>query len=292
MNRAGYYLREGISSVFIHSLMSFATVCVIVSCLLLMGSFSLIAININNIITGLEEENQIIAYVDETLSNEEAEALGTELLRVGNVKDVYFITREEAMENFISQYEDNELFSDIDAKVFRNRFIVKLEDNSLMGVTQNNLTKVSGIVKVNAHLEISKGFITIKKIANIVSLSIVALLFLVSMFIMSNTIKLTTFTRRNEIAIVKMMGASNSFIRWPFTVEGMFLGLLGAGIAYLFQWGLYMFLAEKIAGSSLRFLTVMSFGSIAVPVFGAFVAMGIIVGVFGSRIAIRSYLRV
>jgi cell division transport system permease protein len=292
MNRAGYYLREGISSVFIHSLMSFATVCVIVSCILLMGSFSLIAININNIITGLEEENQIIAYVDETLSNEEAEALGTELLRVGNVKDVYFITREEAMENFISQYEDNELFSDIDAKVFRNRFIVKLEDNSLMGVTQNNLTKVSGIVKVNAHLEISKGFITIKKIANIVSLSIVALLFLVSMFIMSNTIKLTTFTRRNEIAIVKMMGASNSFIRWPFTVEGMFLGLLGAGIAYLFQWGLYMFLAEKIAGSSLRFLTVMSFGSIAVPVFGAFVAMGIIVGVFGSRIAIRSYLRV
>ena len=292
MNRAGYYLREGVSSVFTHSLMSFATVCVIVSCLLLMGSFSLIAININNIITGLEEENQIIAYVDETLSNEAAEALGAELMKVGNVKEVTFITREEAMDSFISQYEDNDLFSDIDAKVFRNRFIVKLEDNSLMEVTQNNLTKVSGIAKVNAHLEISRGFLTIKKIANIVSLSIVALLFLVSMFIMSNTIKLTTFTRRNEIAIVKMMGASNSFIRWPFTVEGMFLGLLGAGIAYLFQWGLYMFLTEKIAGSTLRFLTVMSFGSIAIPVFGAFVAVGIIVGVFGSRIAIRSYLRI
>lgn len=292
MNRAGYYIKEGISSVFTHSLMSFATVCVIVSCLLLMGSFSLIALNINRIIAGLEEENMAIAYVDEALSNEEAEALGAQLLKVGNVEDVTFITREEAMESFISQYDDNDLFSDVDAKVFRNRFIVRLEDNGLMEFTRDNIQKVPGIAKVSAHLEISRGFITIKQIANAVSLSIVALLFLVSMFIMSNTIKLTTFTRRNEIAIVKMMGASNSFIRWPFTVEGMFLGLLGACIAYMLQWGLYMFLARKIAASALRFLSVMSFGSIAIPVFGAFACMGILVGVFGSRIAIRSYLRI
>jgi cell division transport system permease protein len=148
------------------------------------------------------------------------------------------------------------------------------------------------IAWVSAHLELSRGFITVRNIANTVSISIVALLFLVSMFIMSNTIKLTTFTRRNEIAIVKMMGASNGFIRWPFTVEGMFIGLVGSCIAFLFQWALYMLLADKVASSALGFLKVLPFGGIAPYVFGAFAAVGLIVGVFGSRIAIRSYLRV
>jgi cell division transport system permease protein len=132
----------------------------------------------------------------------------------------------------------------------------------------------------------------VRSIANIVSLAIVGLLFLVSMFIMSNTIKLTTFTRRNEIAIVKMMGASNSFIRWPFTVEGMFIGLVGSCIAFMFQWALYMLLADKVAASALSFLKVIPFSSIAHYVLAVFVAVGLIVGVFGSRIAIRSYLRV
>jgi cell division transport system permease protein len=292
LNRIGYYLKEGILSVFTNSLMSFATICMIVSCLLLMGSFSLLAVNINKIIADLEAQNQVIAYVDETLTNEEAMALDDSLLAVGNVSSVQFITREQAMETFLKPYGDNSLFDDIDASVFRNRFIVSLDDVALTEATAKNLANVAGIAWVSAHLEISRGFVAVRNIATFVSIAIVALLFLVSMFIMSNTIKLTTFTRRNEIAIVKMMGASNSFIRWPFTVEGMFMGLIGSCIAFLLQWALYMLLADKVAASALSFLTIIPFGGISLYVLGVFVAVGLIVGVFGSRIAIRSYLRV
>ncbi len=292
MNRIGYYLKEGICGVFDHGLMSFATVCMIVSTLLLMGGFSLLAVNINKIIADLESQNQVAAYVDENLSDEEAEALGGKLLEVGNVASVTFITREQAMESFLSQYEDNSLFEDIDASVFRNRFIVNLEDLGLMETTARNLADVPGIVKVSAHLEISRGFITVRGIVNAVSWAIVGLLLVVSMFIMSNTIKLTTFARRNEIAIIKMMGASNGFIRWPFTVEGMFMGLMGSCVAFMLLWALYTLLARKVAASALGFLKIIPFGGISLYVLGAFVGVGLAVGVFGSRVAIRSYLRV
>ena len=293
MSRFKYYLKEGFGSIFTHGLMSFATVCVMIACLILMGSFVLISVNLNRTMNYLESQNQMMAFVDETYSEEEARALRPELMKIDNVSDAEFVSRRDARDSFLGKFEKNSIFDDVDYSVFRDRFIIHLKDIRLMADTQQALAGVTGIARVNAHLEISRGFTAVRRVLKIVSITIVALLFLVSLFIMSNTVKLTTFNRRNEIAVVKMIGASNGFISWPFMVEGVILGLTGAMLAYLLQWSLYTAICTKITTSaSLSFLMLLSFGQIALPLLVCFGAVGIFVGVFGSQIAIRNYLRV
>ncbi|MBQ5503969.1 MAG: permease-like cell division protein FtsX, partial [Oscillospiraceae bacterium] len=121
-NRLGYYIKEGIVSVFNHGFMSFASICIIVACLLIMGTFTLLSLNIDNMIDAMESENQILAYVDESLSEEEARALEPVIERIPNVADAQFISREEAMETFVNSHENSTIFEGVDATVFRHRF--------------------------------------------------------------------------------------------------------------------------------------------------------------------------
>ena len=292
MNRWGYYIREGLDSIFTHSLMSVATVCVILACLLIMGSFALVSLNVNSIIDYMEDQNQILAFVDESLSEEDARNLEGVLLKLDNVASVSFVTREEAMENFLTRLEENSLYDDVDATVFRHRFVVNLENIEIMARTQQELADVPGIARVNAHLGISRGLVTVRNVVNTVSLVMIVLLFLVSMFIMSNTLRLTAFARRHEVSVVKMMGASDSFIRGPFNVEGLVIGLLGALLAYLLLWVMYELVSIRIAASALAFLEIIPFGTLALPLLACFLFLGLVAAVFGSRIAIRGYMRI
>ena len=203
MNKIGYLIKEGFLSIFTHGFMSFASICVIIACLVIMGSFSLLAVNIDSIIQDLEQQNQMVAFVDETLSEDDARALETQIREMPNVREVEFTTREQARENYVSQYEDSELFEDIDGSVFRHRYVVYLDDISIMEQTQRNLYKIYGIADVQAHLDVANGFITVRNVISIVSLALVVVLVIVSVFIMANTIKLTTYGRREEIIIMK-----------------------------------------------------------------------------------------
>ena len=227
LNSIGYLIKSGFKGIFSHGLMSFATVAIITACLIIMGAFSLLVVNINDMIAGLEEEsNVVVAFIDENLSREEAVALEPAILAVPNVDSAQFVTREEAAEDFQSDY-DEELFDVITDDTFRDRYVVQLQDISLMEQTRTDLYAVDGVAKVNAHLEYAEGFITARNIVSVISLILIVILIVVSFFIMTNTIKLATFTRREEIAIMKMVGASNGFIRCPFVIEGLVLGLLG-----------------------------------------------------------------
>jgi len=133
----------------------------------------------------------------------------------------------------------------------------------------------------------------VRNVATVVCVALIAILFVVSVFIISNTIKLTTFDRRDEIAIMKMVGATDGFIRWPFVYEGLLIGLMGAVIAFGLQWLLYEAISKGIAGSdTLQLLRVVSFRKIWGPVAGVFGLVGILVGVGGSLTAIRKFLRV
>ena len=286
-------MKEGFLSIFTHGFMSFASVCVIIACLVIMGSFSLLAVNIDAIIEGLEQQNQIMAFVDESLSEEEARALESQIQALPNVRETQFMTREQAMENYTSQYENSQLFEDIDASVFRNRYIIYLDDISLMEQTQRDLYKIYGVADVNAHLDIAEGFITVRNVVSAVSLVLVVILVVVSVFIMTNTIKLTTFNRREEITIMKMVGASNAFIRFPFIVEGLILGLIGGGIAFFAEWGIYSLLTDRImAGLIGNLVEIIPFSVLLFPVLVIFLAVGVLVGIFGGSIAIRNYLKV
>jgi len=133
----------------------------------------------------------------------------------------------------------------------------------------------------------------VRNIVSAVSLVLVIILFVISLFIMSNTIKLTTFERRDEIAIMKMVGATSGFIRWPFVIEGLILGSIGSLSAYLIQWGVYKLVSDDvIAASGLSFVKALPFATIAAPMLGAFLAVGLGVGIIGSLVAIRNYLKV
>ena len=285
--------REGLRGVFSHGFRSFASITVIAACLLIMGSFALVGINIDSIIRDMERESQILAFVDESLTQDDARLLEGAIRTLSNVREVKFITREEALENYKSQYEDTSLFDDIDASVLRNRYVVYLNDITLMENTKEALENVPGVADVNAEVGIAKGFITVRNVVSVITAILIVVLLIVSLFMMSNTIKLATYTRREEIAIMKMVGANNGFIRFPFVVEGLIMGVLGAGIGFLLQWFIYNFITGRIMNSMAgNLFHLLPFATIMTPLLLVYLAVGILVGAFGGGMAIRNYLKV
>ena len=235
----------------------------------------------------------MLAFVDETVPDDKAKAIEPMLTAINNVASVKFVSREEAMEDFKDEYENSSIFDEIDATVFRHRYIIYLDDIALMAQTKADIEQVEGIADVSAQLEISKGFVTVRNIVSAVSLILIIILGIVSIFIMSNTIKLTTFSRREEIAIMKMVGATNSFIRTPFIIEGLVLGIIGSAVAFALQWGIYSFVGEKVMNSMANiYVTVIPFQQLMMPVGLLFLGVGVFVGLFGGSIAIRNYLKV
>ncbi|MDO4974087.1 MAG: permease-like cell division protein FtsX [Eubacteriales bacterium] len=298
LSRSGYLIREGFRSIKTHSFMSFASVTIIMACLIIMGSVTLLSFNIDALIKNLEDQNEVVAFVEDAVTEEaDARALQPALEAVENVQSVEFISREEAMEKFMSKYDDS-LREGIDPSVFRHRFVVHLTDIAQMKETQAEMENIVGIAKVKAHLEYASAFVTIRNIVSVVSLVLTVILVFVSVFIMSNTIKLTTFGRREEIAIMKMVGATNSFIRLPFVVEGLVLGLLGGGLAFLAEWGLYGLITSRVMGTvsnsilTESIFTLIPFKTLALPVLIVFMSISVLVGVFGGVNAIRNYLKV
>ena len=293
LNRYGYLIREGFRSIFTHGFMSFASVTIIMVCLIIMGSVSLLSLNIDSLIKDLEDQNEVVAFVEDDIEDEAAaEAIGSELKKIENVQSVEFVSRKNAMAKFMSNY-DSDLMEGIDETVFRHRFVVHLTDISSMAQTKARLEEVDGIAEAKAHTQYAKAFISIRNVVTVVSLVLIVILVFVSIFIMTNTIKLATISRREEIAIMKMVGATNSFIRMPFVVEGLVLGILGGGLAYLAEWGIYDGLTVKIVNSmSAAYLNIIPFKSVAVYVLIVFLGLGIMVGVFGGMNAIRNYLKV
>ena len=288
-----YFFHEGVVNLFSHGFMSFAAIGITVACLLVMGTFSLVAYNVNEQLRQLESENEVLAFVDETLTEAEGRALQPVVEAVENVRSVRFITREEACETFEEKYEGKYALGDLDAGILRDRFAIKVNDISRMEETRNAVKKVAGIADARADENLAEGFVALRNVASVVCIALIAILLVVSIFIISNTIKLTTFDRRDEIAIMKMVGATNGFIRWPFVYEGFIIGLLSAGISFGLQWLLYATVARSIAVSDvLRIFSVVDFVTIWKPVALVFGGAGMLVGVGGSLTAIRKFLQV
>ena len=292
LSSCGYLIREGFRSVTKHGFMSFASVTIIMACLIIMGTMSLLSVNIDVLINDLENQNEIVCFVSDGLNEEDAKTIRSSLERLDNISSVEFVSRTDAMDSFMSKYDES-LMEGIDESVFRHRYVIHLNDISLMSESKQALENVPGIAKVNAHLEYAKTFVTIRNIVSVVSLVLIVILVFVSIFIMSNTIKLATFSRREEIAIMKMVGANNSFIKLPFIVEGLVLGIIGGGLAFFAEWGIYDLITKKIVSSITGSLIyVVPFRSLALVILIAFVGTGILVGVVGGTNAIRNYLKV
>jgi len=288
-----YFFHEGLSNMFSHGFMSFAAVGITVACLLIMGTFTLVAVNMDANLQDLEAENEILAFVEETYSESQTKALQKKLEALPNVTSATLITKAEAMASFVEENPDEELFRNLDPEILRDRYAIRIDDLELQGETVAALKATEGVADVNAYEELAGGFITLRNVATVVCVALIVILFVVSVFIISNTIKLTTFDRRDEIAIMRMVGARNSFIRWPFVYEGLLLGIFSGVIAFMLQWVLYEAVARSVGESqSLQLIRVVEFQEFWKPVGASFLAAGLLMGVGGSLSAIRKFLHV
>ena len=293
INNIGYLLKEGIRGIFLHGFMSFAAVCVTVACLLIVGSFSLLTYNVNIMVEDLNQTNEILVYIDSSLSEAEAKHIGSKINLVDNVLQARFVSREEALEDFVADHQGDEAFCGVEASDLRHRFVVTLEDNNYMEQTVAEIEKLEGVAKINAAYELAEGFTTIQNVLQIVSVAVIAVLLVVSLLIISNTVKLAMYDRRDEIAIMKMVGATNGFIRLPFVVEGFTLGMMGAALAFGIEWVMYDALVARIAEvDALNLFSFVPFAQLLVPMIITFCAAGLFVGIVGSWTSIRKFMDV
>ena len=293
LNNIGYLLKEGFKGIFTHGVMSFAAVCVTIACLVIVGSFSILAYNLDEMVKDLNKTSEILCYVDSELSDSEARSIGTKINLMDNVLQATFVSREEALEDFIADHDGDSAFSGVQASDLRHRYVVVLEDNLLMEQTDEQLKQLPGIAKTDAAYELAEGFTTIQSVLHIVSYAVIAVLLVISLLIISNTVKLAMYDRKDEIAIMKMVGATNGFIRLPFIVEGFTLGMIGAVLAFGLEWVGYDALVQRVSGvDSLQLFSFVPFEELLIPMVVVFAGAGMFVGIVGSWTSIRKFMNV
>lgn len=288
-----YFIREAGSSIAKHRFMSVAAVSVIAACLLIMGSFLLVAVNIESMLQEVENQNEIVAFIDEKLPEGAAASVESQICSLPNVNDVKYTSKEQALTQFRQELgEDSDLLDGLDGdNPLRSRFSITLSDIKQTSQTAQALREIKGITDVSARSDISDKIIQVRSVVTAICLILIIVLLAVAIFIISNTVNLTIFNRREEIAIMKMVGAKNGFVRSPFIIEGLILGIIGAVLALLLEWGLYAYVAETVL-QEFNLFHFISFGDIVWKLAAVFAGVGALVGGAGSAITMRKFLKV
>ena len=293
INNIGYLLKEGIRGIFLHGFMSFAAVFVTVACLLIVGSFTAITHNLSLMVEELNSNSEILAYVDDTYTWDKAKQVESRVRLVDNVSDADLVTREEALDDFRQSFKDPSLLDNVAPDTLQYRVRILLLDNTKLSETRDRLMLIPGVVEVSSPDGLIEGFTNLQEVLQVVSLVLIVILLFVSLLIISNTVKMAMADRKNEISIMKMVGATNGFIRLPFVVQGFTLGMLGAGVAFGLEWLLYDAMAGKInAYETLSFLSFVPFSQILPLMIPVFIGAGMFVGMVGSWNSIRKYMNV
>lgn len=290
-NNFSFLLGEGVRAMFKHGFMSFAAICITVACLVIINSFALICYDLNLMVDELQSETRVLVFVDEGYTEAEAMSVGSEINLVDNVSKAEFVSRAQALENFIGD-SDRSAYEGLESKTMRDQFIITLKDNNQVKQTVADLQKVKGVSAVYADVELANALATVRTVLYISAAAIAAVLLIVSLIIISNTIRLAMLDRKEEIAIMKMVGATNSFIRLPFFVEGFLLGLFGAVFSFFIEWGLYEAVRQAILNTDLKILIVVPFTDVLAPMILVCCAAGFFIGIFGSLMSIRRFLKV
>ena len=282
---------EGVRAMFKHGFMSFAAICITVACLVIVNTFLLISYNMNLMVGDLQKKMEVVVIIDETYTEAESKSVGSEINLIENVDNAKFVSREEALEDFIGD-SDRSLFEGLDPENFRDQYEITLVDNAKVAETKAALERVSGVAEVHAPDEMANALATIRNVLYVATIAIAAVLLIVSLIIISNTIRLAMLDRREEIGIMKMVGATNGFIRFPFLIEGFFLGLFGAVISFFVEWGLYVVIRNAIISTDLQFITFVPFSDVMLAMVASCAGAGFCIGILGSLLSIRRFLKV
>ena len=289
-----YLFKEGFRNTWSNRMMSIASICVLMSCLVLIGCASLIFLNIESLLGRIEEENVVMVYIQDDTSDADIAAMDTQLKGLDNVKEVEFVPKEDAWADQLSTMEEAQaqFFTEISSDIpLPDAFKVTVDDLTYFDQTVSQIEQLDHIDTIRENKDLAEKLVTIRHGVEVISIVIVAVLLAISVFIISNTIKLTVYSRRLEISIMKSVGATNSFVRLPFVVEGMILGIISGVISLGLVWAFYEFAIHQFSDllSSLQ-LDALNFADYALPMLGIFIAIGIVTGVGGALISMGRYL--
>jgi cell division transport system permease protein len=293
-----YLLKEGGRNIFHNKLMSFACIGVLVACFLLIGSAVLVSVTFNNMVSYVENQNEAMVFLEKNVTEDDISMVGLDLQDMENVGEITFVSKEEALENAKAAAGENAaLFEGFDVSPLSDSYVVQVKDLTLLEETVEEIREVQGVRKVNAQTEVARILTGVRTTINYAGAGVVALLVIVSVVIITNTIKLTVFSRRKEINIMKYVGATDNFIRMPFLVEGMLIGLLAAVFAFLALGFSYTYLLQWAGENYGQYISVIlssavNFRDVAVYIFGIFAAVGVFIGTVGSGVFVRRYLKV
>lgn len=288
-----YHLKQGIKSIFRNKMMSIASISTVMASLLILGIFYLTVTNVNYMVRGVEASVQVKAFLKDNITEEQKGLIDTEISKISGVTKVEFESKEQALKNFKSQLGDNSSLVDgVDPnKVMPESYIISLDNPRVVDSVVNKLKTMQGVDEIKDGRTYVDKLIKITDFIKNLSLGLMIILLVVSVFLISNTIKLTVMARRREIGIMKYIGATNWFIRWPFVIEGMLLGIIGSAISgALISYGYS--LAFESAGKKLIIVNLIAPGKVIPQMEAMFIVIGVLLGFIGSTASMRKFLNV
>lgn len=295
INSVKYFMKEASRNVFSNGWMSVASMFTVVASLLVFGIFMVLALNVNHMVAKQEKDYEITLTVDENCTQEEMELLGKSLSNLPNVSEAIFESKEERMEYLREKFGEDANLLDAyqgEENPLRNWYKIRCVDLNQSDQTVAMIKELKGVARVISNGETINKLTTVSKYISTASVWIMIALAVISIFIIANTIKLAVFSRRKEINIMKYVGATDWFIRWPFIIEGMIIGLMGAVVSGLFIALSYEGIVGVFATLKIAFMDFIPLKSIMVYISIIFVLMGLGLGALGSLIAVRKHLKV
>ena len=292
--RIGYLTKEGFRNIRVNHLMSIASIAVLMSCLVMMGAAFMVIVNVNNVMSEIESQNVVMVYLKDEVQGEAITELREKITLMQNVKKCEFVDKETAFKQQLEELDtDATYFEGVDNPL-PDLFKVSVSDMTKFDKTVAELKTLDGVDSVRDNREIAQTLVKIRQTIFYVSIGVIAVLLLISLFIIANTVRITMYSRRLEINIMKSVGATNWFIRWPFMVEGMVLGAISGILSLAVVWGLYKLVQPSVSSMLTmvsRGFTTVSFLDYAVYILVAFLVIGIVSGGIGSLISIQKYLK-
>lgn len=289
---AGYLLKEGFKNIWNNRMMSLASIVVLVSCLIITGAASLLSINVEHLISTVGDDNEITVYLDADISDIDAIKTGGEIGKIKNISEYKFHSKDKVL----AEYKDTlgNLYESMegDGNPFCSEYKVRLEDLSKYKETVKQIKAVEGVDSVSDRSDIARKLTKLNYFVTFVGFWVVIILAIVTLFIISNTIKMTMYSRRFEISIMKSVGATNAFVRIPFIIEAMTIGLISGLIAAGVIIAIYNPVRDAASGIVAFIATAtVPLEDVWLPVLISFSAAGILIGTLGGFISITKYLR-
>lgn len=284
-----YFIGQSLSGLWRNGVMSIASVAVLMSCLVVIGGFSLLVMTINVNLENFGVLKEVVVFCENDLDEEQIVGIGEKIAKLDNIEKIERVTKEEGLEYMKTKYD---VYSDVseEENPLPDRYDITYIDNDKVAELDYQLRQIEGVAKVNNRFELASTLESFKSGVMLVFVWFLVILVVVSVFIIINTIKLSVFSRRNEISIMRYVGATGWFISLPFVFEGIFIGIFASVCAYFIEWYIYSYV-ENLMLSQLQMITIMQFSDIKSYVLWGFVGLGVLTGIIGSSISLGKYLK-